>query len=151
MGFLDKNSAPCYNNPILPERSPAMPQTTPKKRLLRAILQVGGLLLLLIGYAVFYNATGLGFPCVIYQTTGLQCAGCGLTRAFSAVLRLDLAASFAYNPIWPLFLGYFSWIGVAGTVAYVRRGEFFFLPGKLWIHITVLSVVSAFGVLRNFF
>ena len=127
-----------------------MTPTTPKQRLRRALWQVGGLLLLLIGYAVFYSQTGIGIPCVIYQTTGFQCSGCGLTSAFSAVLRLDLAASFAYNPIWPLFLGYFSWIGVGGTVAYVRRGELFCLPGRLWIHIIIPAVVLGFGVVRNF-
>lgn len=127
-----------------------MTADTPKKRLLRVALIGGGLLILLAGYGIFYNATGQGIPCILYRITGLQCAGCGLTRAFSAVMRLDLSASFAYNPLWPLFLGYLSWLGVAASLAYVRRGEAFCLPGKPWVHISVLSVVLAFGLLRNF-
>ena len=127
-----------------------MMPTTPKQRLLRVVLSVGGLLLLLISYGAYYNATGNGIPCLIYQLTGFQCAGCGLTRAFAAAMRPDIAASFSYNPIWPLYPVYFSWIGVTAGVAYVRRGEAFRLPGRMWMHICVLSAVSVFGVLRNF-
>jgi hypothetical protein len=124
--------------------------TTPKQRLFRVVLQVSSLFLLLMGYGVYCTVTGDGIPCLIYQATGLQCAGCGLTRAFSAVMRLEFSAAFAYNPIWPLYVCYFSWLGVAGSVIYVRRGEAFRLPGKAWFHIGILSAVSVFGILRNF-
>lgn len=127
-----------------------MTPDTPKKRLLRIALIGGGLVLLLVGYGVFYNQTGHGFPCLIYQITGFQCAGCGLTRALAAVVRLDLSAAFAYNPIWPLYAVYFLWIGIAGAVTYIRRGIADSLPGKTWVHIVILSAVLAFGVLRNF-
>ena len=127
-----------------------MPANTPKQRLLRLAVLAGIVLLLIVGYGIFYNVTGYGFPCMIYQITGLQCAGCGLTRALAAVLQLDLVASFSYNPVWPLYVGYFAWIGVAGGLAYVRRGAEFHLPGKTWIHICILVAAIAFGVLRNF-
>ena len=127
-----------------------MPPNTPKQRLHRLTVWGGVLLLLLVGYGFYYNRIGDGIPCPIYQATGLRCAGCGLTRALAAVLRLDLVASFSYNPVWPLYVGYFAWIGVAGGLAYVRRGEEFHLPGKTWIHIGILLAVTAFGVLRNF-
>ncbi len=31
---------------------------------------------------------------------GIPCPGCGISRAFMSVLRLDFAAAFEYNPLW---------------------------------------------------
>ena len=62
-------------------------------------------------------AAGLGYlllvpseykiPCVFNYATGLQCPGCGLTRASMAVLRGDFQAAFNFNQLAffvPLFL-----------------------------------------------
>lgn len=37
--------------------------------------------------------------CPILYVTGIPCMGCGMTRAFAALLRLDFAAAFAYHPL----------------------------------------------------
>ena len=39
-----------------------------------------------------------GIPCLIRYTTGLICPGCGMTRAWLSVLRLDFAKAMYYNP-----------------------------------------------------
>jgi hypothetical protein len=47
-------------------------------------------------------------PCIFNYATGMQCPGCGLTRASMAILRGDIAAAFNFNPLIfaaPLFLG----------------------------------------------
>jgi hypothetical protein len=72
-------------------------------------------------------------PCIFNYATGMQCPGCGLTRASMAILRGDFAAAFNFNPLIfaaPLFLAaYFLakrskyskvltlWLGIAGTLA----------------------------------
>ena len=38
-------------------------------------------------------------PCLFHQITGLNCPGCGGTRAVSSALRLDFRAAFWYNPL----------------------------------------------------
>ena len=46
-------------------------------------------------------------PCVFNYATGLQCPGCGLTRASLAILRGDIAAAYNFNQLVfyvPLFL-----------------------------------------------
>jgi hypothetical protein len=46
-------------------------------------------------------------PCIFNYATGMQCPGCGLTRASMAILRGDFPASFNYNQLLfaaPLFL-----------------------------------------------
>lgn len=42
----------------------------------------------------------LDLGCVFKGITGLSCPGCGMTRAWLAALRLDLAAAVAYHPLF---------------------------------------------------
>ena len=37
--------------------------------------------------------------CVFWNLFGVHCPGCGMTRAFSALLHADLAAALAYNKL----------------------------------------------------
>ena len=52
--------------------------------------------------------------CGLRVLTGLDCPSCGLTRAFQAMGRLDVAGAFRYNPLGPaLFLGTLAFWGYA--------------------------------------
>ena len=43
--------------------------------------------------------------CLFRLTTGYDCPGCGITRSFRAMGRLDVEGAFRYNPLGPeLFL-----------------------------------------------
>lgn len=57
------------------------------------------LILIIVTYTVFYMA---GIGCPIKFLTGISCAGCGMTRAYLSILRLDFASAFHYHPLWPL-------------------------------------------------
>lgn len=46
-------------------------------------------------YALF---TLLGIGCPIKFVTGISCMGCGMTRAWLCVLRLDFKSAFYYHP-----------------------------------------------------
>jgi hypothetical protein len=47
------------------------------------------------------------FPrCPLFVWTGLKCAGCGSQRAVHSLLHGDLAAAWAYNPMFVLALPY---------------------------------------------
>ena len=50
-----------------------------------------------LAYAGFTSLTGWGIPCWIHAITGLHCPGCGISRMFLALLRLDLVAAARYN------------------------------------------------------
>ena len=119
-------------------------------RILHICLLGGGLLAALVGSGLFYNATGRGIPCALYQLTGLQCAGCGLTRAAAALLHLDLTAAFSSHALWPVFVAYFLWVGISDAAVYVKTGDIRLLPGKWWIHAAVTALIVGYGVLRNF-
>lgn len=48
-------------------------------------------------YAVFHF---VGIGCPIKFATGISCLGCGMTRAWVSVLKLDFAAAFYYHPLF---------------------------------------------------
>jgi hypothetical protein len=50
-------------------------------------------------YTIFY-ITGIGCP--IKFLTGVSCMGCGMTRAYLSLLRLDIAGAFQYHPLFPI-------------------------------------------------
>ncbi len=50
----------------------------------------------------------LGITCPIKFLTGVSCPGCGMTRAWLALLRLDFFSALAFHPLFwlpPLALG----------------------------------------------
>lgn len=42
------------------------------------------------------------FGCPIRFLTGISCAGCGMTRAYLSLLRLEPREAFYYHPLFPL-------------------------------------------------
>ncbi len=49
---------------------------------------------------VFFHFAGIGCP--IKFVTGISCLGCGMTRAWLSLLRLDFTAAFYYHPLYAL-------------------------------------------------
>lgn len=50
-------------------------------------------------------------PCLFVGLFGIPCPGCGITRAYIALFRLDFAAAFAYNPMfWAVPILYTSYL-----------------------------------------
>lgn len=58
------------------------------------VLAGGGL-----GLSALYTATGIGVPCPFLLATGWACPFCGTTRMGAALLRGDLGAALAHNPV----------------------------------------------------
>ena len=51
--------------------------------------------------ALFYAVIeAFGVTCPILYLTGISCAGCGMSRAWLALLRGNLAGAFAFHPLF---------------------------------------------------
>lgn len=50
--------------------------------------------------AVYAIMQCFGITCPIKYITGISCAGCGMTRAWIALLHLDISAAFMYHPLF---------------------------------------------------
>ncbi|QKS48192.1 DUF2752 domain-containing protein (plasmid) [Paenibacillus cellulosilyticus] len=90
---------------------------------------------------VWLPLTGIGIPCVFHLATGLYCPGCGITRAVTSLLHLQLYQAFRYNPLVftlvPIYILY--WFAV--------RGQHFRMS-KVTMGV-MLAITIAFGILRN--
>lgn len=74
-------------------------------------------------------------PCIFRAALGIECPGCGTTRAWLAVLRGDLASAFAYNPLFwavPVLYIFILYDGhVSGNDRIDRAALFTILAGYL--------------------
>ena len=122
-----------------------MTLTPMRKRLLRIY---GWCLALGTVYLVWLLLTGIRIPCPFYELTGLPCPGCGTTRMFLALFRLDLPAAFAYNP--PMFLAFFLWNAVA-LALWLEKPRFCSRPRFLCTLVILTSVsILVWGTVRLF-
>ncbi len=103
----------------------------------------------LAGYYLLRRFTPFYIPCPIHAITGFKCPGCGVTRMFLALMRLDFKSAFDSNPFVLVTLPYLIF-----AVVYE-----FFLPHnnkKVYklnnIILTIYCIaLVAFGVLRNIY
>lgn len=100
-----------------------------------------------LSYFLYIKITGNSIPCFYYTNFGIQCPGCGLTRMFLSLSRLDFVSAFKYNPF--MFCVLSLWTAV-GTCAFIGKPKFAVKPWVLYslLGATALGYV-VFGVLRN--
>lgn len=126
---------------------------------------VGGLLGVATAYTAWKDPTTQGiFPvCPLREATGLDCPGCGGTRAVHALTQGDIGTAFDHNAVFTvvvplLAVAWAVWMVHAIRVTRARRrgGEpprrpvvlaFTQMSHRGWVGVVVFLV--AFAVLRN--
>jgi len=103
-----------------------------------ALLGGGGLLYL----KVWLPITNLGIPCIFHEVTGLFCPGCGITRALTSLLSLDLMQSFQYHPLIYILIPLYG--------AYMLTKRKGWQSTSRLMMGTMLTLTLLFGILRNF-
>ena len=94
-----------------------------KKRLYRIVKPVVILLLAGIAYAIFVRLTGLAIPCMFRVVTGKHCPGCGISRMFLAMLRLDFTDAMRQNCLVFVLLPVFFVYAIWKSVTFVKYGN----------------------------
>lgn len=121
-----------------------------KNRIKKALSVIVCAGLILAAYATVVSFTGIGIPCPFKTFYRIDCAGCGMSRAASALLRFDFRAAFSYNLIWPVFLIYGIWLTASSAISYVKDGSYPTLPRPKWLNWVFFAVMLAYGIIRNF-
>ena len=89
--------------------------------------------LAVVGFYLLLAAVGIGCP--IKFVTGISCAGCGMTRAWLALLRLDLRTAFEYHPLF--------WLPPVALIIFVLKGK---IPPKMY-KLLLFTIVLLFGII----
>lgn len=94
-----------------------------------------GLFIFLCGYfAIAYTLFNyFGITCVFLEFFGLPCPGCGMTRAFLSVLRLDIVQAIKHN-ILIFFMPYIF--------------MYIFFDFKSNIHKTILKIIAFVAIIN---
>lgn len=67
------------------------------------------LILTVIYIAIVFVFSKAGYSCVFRELFGIQCPGCGMTRAYISLLKFDVLSAFRYHPMFwsmPLLYAY---------------------------------------------
>jgi hypothetical protein len=115
------------------------------------LLSIWGLLLLGAVYVFAFEPgkTGIFPPCVFRQLTGLQCPGCGSTRALHQLLHGHLVAAFTFNPLFVIATPLLLYVLLKYTTLSFRgiTPKPNALPAR-YIYLIFVVIVS-FWILRN--
>ncbi len=143
------NDPSAHSPPPLPEQSGR------RRRAVSRLLAIGLLIAVVGGIAwVIFRPPAVEplFPkCVLYQSTGLYCPGCGGTRAVDALLHGHVGRALASNPITTLALP----LILAGFIRWIYKLTMN-RPGSTWsirlpraaVYL-VAGVLFVFMILRN--
>lgn len=118
----------------------------------RLISGLGALAMIVGAFLIFWfePTAETFFPaCPIYKVSGFACPGCGMTRAFHAILQGDVAGAFRFNIFMPLMFGILAFIFVSMAVHSIggRRLRLPSIPAGITVACFVLMMI--YGVVRN--
>ena len=117
-----------------------------KKKLLDQTYFAVTLTIILV-YGILYIFTKQGLPCIFHKITGLYCPGCGITRMFISLFKLNIYQAFRYNPLVFILLIVSSFYFLADFLIYRITKAHMNLPKS--VYIILLIIVFGFGILRN--
>jgi len=120
-----------------------------KKRALLVSLVV--LALAFVAYKLRQDGGAGWMPgCFFRKLTGLECPGCGMTRATYAVLHGHFMEAFRLNPVG-FILFPLAMIGLSFEVLGWVRGkdDFFRLSVGKWGSIIIAAILIIWGIVRN--
>ena len=125
-----------------------------RKKLLKKYAVYFGLVFLLIfvvlSYCYVNQKYNFGIECMIHKWFGIYCPGCGLTRAFEAMLNLDFYQAFRYNAL-SLFLIPLLCIvcfGALYELVFEKESVLAKIPTTAWVVLAFFMVL--YGIVRNF-
>jgi hypothetical protein len=120
----------------------------------RLLVAIGAPAILIAGafylYLVDLEKARPLMPCLLYQLTGINCVGCGTTRALQALLHGDLAAAASYNLFMLIWLPLLAWALLSAWLAAVAGKPV--LPqirDYRWLMIVLVISAVLFLILRN--
>ena|SRR5712691_12942416 len=86
--------------------------------------------------------------CVFHALTGLQCPGCGATRALYCLLHGEIVTALRFNALFVLFSSALAIAGASEAVSIWNRRTVNVIQHP-WIGWAIAVAVIGWGVIRN--
>ena len=99
--------------------------------------RLGMLIVAVLGILVGIWLLSFFYRCPVYWITGIPCPGCGMTRAFFALMHLDFEAAFYWHPAVYLIAA----SAAVQMAAYVAEGYHFRQTTRLWALVGIVMLV----------
>lgn len=108
------------------------------------------LLILAVIYKYFFYDFKIGY-CAIYDKLGIYCPGCGCTRAFEALLHLNIKASIYYNPtVFYSVIILVSFL-LTQTIDRIVKSKKYIMPYSNFYLYTGIFIMLLNCIIRNIF
>ena len=121
---------------------------TTQKRQINLILITA--LILIVGLILYILAkVSHPVPCLFHKITGLQCPGCGNTRAILALLELDIMRALSYNYLFPVCAFYLCFVYFHCAITYYKTGKFTYRTPAPVMDIAILVSLVIWWIVRN--
>lgn len=118
-----------------------------KKRILKVISMLAAVLA--AGIVYYLSTFVISIKCPIKRLTGFYCPGCGVTRMFLNMIKLDFNSAFRSNCAVFVCLPFLVLFFAMRTYGYIKTGiPLYNKPMKIMIA-AMTAVLLIFGVLRN--
>lgn len=110
-----------------------------------AVLAVAGVL-----YGLITGWLGFGIPCPVHCFTGFKCPGCGVSRMFISLMKLDFKSAFEANRLLLVTLPVIASLLFVYFFRYIKTGSRKISKAENIIYIVLIISFLIFGVVRNF-
>ena len=121
-----------------------------KKRLFLSVSVCLAVCALMLAHHIIWRKTGMGIPCPIYKIFGIQCAGCGMSRAAFALLTLDLAKAHSHHLLVIPTLLYLLWFIGSAIIRFSKHEKIPLDVKPYFVHFIFISIFVAYGIVRIF-
>ena len=120
-----------------------------EKRLKKVLISISTLLLIGLCYYFFVEITNIRIPCLFYTFTNYMCPGCGITRMFMALGKLDFKSAFHYNGAILILLPLFMTIVFSYTIRYIKTGNKTITKLENYLLIMICMILLVYNLFRN--
>lgn len=115
------------------------------------LLVLLGIVGLGVAWLHFFPPGQVGFypPCLFHRATGLDCPGCGATRAVYSLLHGNIGSAWHQNALLVMLAPAGLIGGGVAAWRWIHRRPMPSLPGQPWTIYILLAAMAIFGVARN--